>query len=113
MADIFEFTDSNFNEEVLNSGKPVLVDFWADWCGPCHMLAPTIKELAQEFQHKIKVGKLNTDINFEVASRYGIQSIPTLILFSGGKEVARMIGVRPKHDIVQVINQHLQAVAMA
>lgn len=104
MSNVLSFNDSNFNEEVLNSYKPVLVDFWAEWCGPCHMIAPTVEEIANEFSGKIKVGKLNVDDSPMVAAQFGIRSIPTLIVFNNGQEVIRLIGVRPKGEIVT----HLQ-----
>ena len=104
MNKVLNFNDSNFNEEVLNSDKPVLVDFWAEWCGPCHMIAPTVEEIANEFFGKIKVGKLNVDESPMVAAQFGIRSIPTLLLFNNGHELIRLIGVRPKGEIIA----HLQ-----
>ncbi|MFQ5602823.1 MAG: thioredoxin [bacterium] len=113
MEKIKQFSDSNFNDEVLNSDKPVLVDFWAEWCGPCHMLTPTVKELANDFEGKIVVGKVNVDENQGTAAQYGIRSIPTLILYKNGQEVLRLSGVRPKTEIAQHLNYHLsQAVAV-
>ena len=88
-----QFTDSNFDTEVLKSDKPVLVDFWAEWCMPCKMLTPTIDQLATEYQGKAKVVKLNVDENIEISGRYGIRGIPTLVLFNGGQEVDRHVGV--------------------
>jgi thioredoxin 1 len=99
MDKVLQFTDDNFEAEVLKSNTPVLVDFWAEWCGPCHMIAPTVKELAAEFDGKVKVGKLNVDDNQNVAMQFGIRSIPTLLIFKDGQEAARLIGVRPKHEL--------------
>lgn len=107
MDKVLHFNDSTFTDEVLNSDKPVLVDFWANWCGPCHMIAPTIKELAEEFDGKIKVGKLDVDENQHTAAQFGVMSIPTLILFKDGKEATRLVGVRPKSDIAQTIEYFL------
>jgi thioredoxin 1 len=94
-----EFTDDNFEAEVLKSDVPVLVDFWAPWCGPCKMIAPLVEELATEYQGKAKVGKLNTDDNQRVAMSYGVMSIPTLIIFKGGEPAERIVGVQPKAAI--------------
>ncbi len=99
-----EVNESNFREEVLESSMPVLVDFWAAWCMPCRMLAPTIKKLAEENQGKLKVCKLNTDENQHLASQYGIQGIPTLIVFKGGQEVGRTVGVMSKEKIQEKLN---------
>jgi thioredoxin 1 len=98
MAD-FQFSDANFDGEVLKSDKPVLVDFWAPWCGPCRMLAPMVEELSQEYAGKVKVGKLNTDDNSEVATQFRISAIPTLLFFKGGKVVDQLVGVHPKPEI--------------
>lgn len=91
-----QLTDQNFEQEVLKSEKPVLVDFWAAWCGPCQMMGPIINELAEEVKEKYKVGKLNVDENRETASKYGVMSIPTLIIFKDGKEVKQLVGVQSK-----------------
>ncbi|TYP51673.1 thioredoxin [Thermosediminibacter litoriperuensis] len=93
-------TDDNFEQEVLKSDVPVLVDFWAPWCGPCRMMAPVIDELATEYEGKIKVGKLNVDENPNSAGAYGVMSIPTLILFKDGQPAKKMIGFRPKKEII-------------
>lgn len=101
------FTNENFKSEVLDSDIPVLVDFWAVWCGPCKMLAPTIEQLAKEFEGKAKVGKVNVDDNQQLAAQYGIMSIPTIIIFKGGKVVEQFIGVQPKGVYVDALNKHL------
>lgn len=98
------FTDENFNQEVLSSDLPVLVDFYADWCGPCKMLAPVIETLAEEYEGKVKVGKLNVDNAPDVSGRYGIMSIPTLLYFKNGEIVNKTIGVVAKSEIEQVLN---------
>src|SRR5262245_25425884 len=95
-GNVQEFTDANWESEVLGSAEPVLVDFWAPWCGPCRMLAPTIEKLAAEFGDRIKVGKLNTDENVNTPGGLRVSSIPTVIFFKGGKEVARLVGVNPE-----------------
>ncbi len=113
MDKVLYFNDSNFTEDVINSDQPVLVDFWAEWCGPCHMLAPTVKELARDFDSQIKVGKLDVDNNPTTAAQYGIRSIPTLILFKNGQEITRLSGARAKHEIEQTINHFLGQEAIA
>ncbi len=102
---IYHFTDENFNEEVLTSNVPVLVDFYADWCGPCKMLAPVIETLAAEFEGKIKIGKLNVDNAPDTAQKYGIMSIPTLLYFKNGEIVQKTIGVVAKSEIEQTLNR--------
>jgi thioredoxin 1 len=96
-----EFTDSNFDAEVLKSETPVLVDFWAVWCGPCRMIAPIVEDLAKEYSGKVKVGKLDVDNNQQAAIKYGVRSIPTLLIFEGGQVVDTIIGAIPKSQIVQ------------
>jgi thioredoxin 1 len=91
-----EFTDANWSSEVLESSIPVVVDFWAPWCGPCRMLAPTIEKLAAEYQGKVKVGKMNTDENQNTPGELRISAIPTVVVFSAGKEVDRLVGVNPE-----------------
>ena len=98
------FTDENFNEEVLASNIPVVVDFYADWCGPCKMLAPVIEALAGEMEGKVKIGKLNVDDSPETARQYGIMSIPTLLYIKNGEVVNKTVGVISKTEIEQVIN---------
>ncbi|MFO0963916.1 MAG: thioredoxin [Phycisphaerales bacterium] len=99
-ADTLTFTESNFQSEVLQSDLPVLVDFWAEWCGPCRMLGPTIDQIATELKGKAKVGKLDIDQAQMLAASLNIQSIPTVILFKGGKPVNKWVGIRPKNDYV-------------
>jgi thioredoxin 1 len=104
MSNEMEFTESNFSSEVLQSDLPVLVDFWAPWCGPCKMVAPIVHEISTEYAGKIKVGKLNTDDNQMVASQYGIMSIPTLMIFKNGEVVERIIGAQPKEALTGKID---------
>ncbi len=96
MSDVVYVTDSNFDQEIINSDIPAMVDFWADWCGPCKMVGPVVEELAKEYKGKIKIAKLNVDQNREVTTRYGIRNIPTMIFFKGGKVVDTLIGAYPK-----------------
>jgi len=96
-----EVSDSTFEQEVLQAAKPVLVDFWAPWCGPCRMVAPIVEELAQEYDGKVEFVKLNTDDNPNTAVKYGIRSIPTLLVFKGGEPVGQIVGFRPKSDLKQ------------
>jgi thioredoxin 1 len=100
---IVEVSDSTFETEVLKSDKPVLVDFWAEWCGPCRMIAPIVEEIAQEYQDKIKVCKLDVDYNPATAQQFGVMSIPTLIVFKQGKPAARIIGYQPKSKLLDKI----------
>jgi thioredoxin 1 len=99
-----QFTDQNFEEEVLKSSDLVLVDFWAEWCMPCKMLAPTIDKLANDYTGKVKVGKLDTDSNRDVAMRFSISAIPTVILFKGGEIVQRFVGLRQEKDFKEVLD---------
>lgn len=94
-----KLNSENFESEVLNSKKPVLVDFYADWCGPCKMMAPVVEEIAEELQDKVKVGKINVDDNQDLAMEYNVMSIPTLIIFKDGKEDKRFVGVTDKEEL--------------
>jgi thioredoxin 1 len=100
-------TDASFDQDVLSSEKPVLVDFWAPWCGPCRMVAPIVDEIAKDFEGQIKVFKLNTDENPNVASQYGIRSIPTLMLFKDGQKVETVVGAVPKTTLSSTISKYL------
>lgn len=108
MADnVLEFTDANFQADVVSSETPVLVDFWAPWCGPCKMLIPTIEELGADYAGKAKIGKINTDENPQAATEYQVNAIPTVMLFKGGEVVERFVGVTPKEKFVSSIDSHL------
>lgn len=100
-------TDSTFKQEVLDSELPVLVDFWAPWCGPCRMVAPVVDEIAQQYGGQIKVVKVNTDENPSVASQYGIRSIPTLMIFKGGQRVDMVVGAVPKTTLAQTLDKYI------
>jgi thioredoxin 1 len=102
-----ELTDDNFDTEVLKSSVPVLVDFWAPWCGPCRMMAPTIEQIAKEMEGKIKVGKVNIDQHNKYAGQFGIMSIPTFLIFKGGNVVEQMVGVMDKDDMKEKIEKYL------
>ena len=107
MSDLREVSDSSFEKDVLGSDKPVLVDFWAEWCAPCRMLAPTVAAVAEQYGETAQVVKLNVDDNPSTAQRYGIKGIPTLILFRDGKEVERVVGATSKESIAKMIDKHV------
>jgi thioredoxin 1 len=109
MAGVTEVNDQAFEQEILQADMPVLVDFWADWCVPCHMVSPVVEEIGRDKADVLKVAKLNVDDNPESAYRYGVMSIPTLILFKGGQEVSRVVGAKPKDAILREIQEHLTA----
>ena len=102
---VIELTDDNFEDEVVNSDQPVLVDFWAEWCMPCRMLAPTIDELAEEYSGKVKVGKVDTDANRDISVKYGISAIPTIILFNNGEVAKKFVGVTPKPEFKSALDE--------
>ncbi|KFD39889.1 thioredoxin [Schleiferia thermophila str. Yellowstone] len=102
-----ELNETNFEELVLKSDKPVLVDFWAEWCGPCRVIAPTIEELAKDYAGKAVVGKLNVDNNMSIASKFGIRNIPTLLIFKNGEVVDKHVGVASKNVLADKLNKQL------
>ncbi len=102
---VHEFTDGNFDSEVIGADTPVLVDFWAEWCMPCRMLAPTIDQVADEYSGQVKVGKVDTDANREVSMKYGISAIPTVILFKDGEVVRKFVGLTTKDDLAAAISE--------
>jgi len=102
-----EVTDANFESEVLKSEKPVLVDFWAEWCGPCRMISPIVEEIAREYDGTLKVGKIDVDANPQVSMQFGIRSIPTLLIFKGGRVVDQVIGAVPKRVLTEKLSKHL------
>jgi len=101
------FTDASFDKDVLNAEVPVLVDFWAEWCGPCRMMAPTVDQVAVDYAGKVKVGKLDVDTNQQTASRYGIRGIPTLLLFKGGQIVEQKVGAIGKPEFQKMLDKHI------
>ncbi len=102
-----EVTDANFEQEVMKSDMPVLIDFWAAWCGPCKMVAPVVEEIAKEYHGKLKVGKVDVDNNPEISMKFGIRSIPTLMVFKGGKVVEQVIGAVPKRNLMEKVLPHV------
>lgn len=104
---VLEFTDANFETEVINSDQPVLVDFWAEWCQPCRLLTPTIEELAGDYDGKAKIGKVNTDNNRDISVKFGISAIPTVILFKDGEVQKKFVGLTPKEQFSEAINELL------
>ena len=109
-ANVVELTTQNWDQEVVNSDKPVLVDFWAPWCGPCRQLGPTIDRLADTYAGRVKVGKLNTDDNQDMAVKYGISGIPQLLIFKGGDQPKeRIVGLTPERELVKLLDRVLQS----
>jgi thioredoxin 1 len=106
-GNVVEVSDAEFESSIIQSDKPALVDFWAEWCQPCKMLAPTVEEIAGEYIDKVRVAKVNVDDNPATATKFGIRGIPTLLLFKGGKVVQQMVGVKPKSDIIKAIDEIL------
>ena len=104
MGQVTEFSDDTFAAEVLESSQPVLVDFWAPWCGPCRMIAPIVEELAAEYEGAVKIGKINIDDSPRAAQQYGVSSIPTLMVFKGGEVVDRFVGVQPKNRLQEALD---------
>jgi thioredoxin 1 len=107
MANVLDVTETNFDQEVKNSDVPVLVDFWAPWCGPCKALSPVIDELAQDYQGKVKIVKVNTDENVGLAQQYRISGIPCLLIFKNGQQVEQLTGNQRKSVLVEMLNKHL------
>ena len=106
-GNVVEVSDAEFESSIIQSDKPALVDFWAEWCQPCKMLAPTVEEIAGEYVDKVRVAKVNVDDNPATATKFGIRGIPTLLLFKEGKVVQQMVGVKPKADITKAIDEIL------
>ncbi len=104
---VLEFTDQNFQADVIDSAAPVLVDFWAEWCAPCKMIAPAVEALASEYEGRVRIGKLNIDDNPSTPSKFGIRGIPTLMLFKGGEVAEQIVGVKPKADLKAAIDRAL------
>lgn len=108
MSDLLAITESNFETEVLQSDLPVLIDFWAVWCGPCKMIAPIVEELAKEYDGKVKIAKCDVDSNQQVAIKYGIRSIPTLLIFHNGEVAEQIVGALPKSHIIEKLNKVIE-----
>ncbi len=104
MANVMNFESATFDADVIKSNVPVLVDFWAPWCGPCKMIGPIIEEIAGEMGEDVKIGKVNVDNNQELAGQFGVRGIPTIMIFKGGEVAASFVGLRPKEDLVQALN---------
>ncbi len=104
---VFEFTDANFQSEAMDSDQPVLVDFWAEWCGPCRMLTPVIDELAEDYAGRAKIGKVDVDANREVAAKFSIMSIPTIVVLKNGEVVKKFVGVSSKADLAAAIDENI------
>jgi thioredoxin 1 len=107
MSNVIELNDSNFDSEVVKSDKPVLVDFWAEWCGPCKMIAPSVEKISEEYSDKLKVGKLDVDSNPNISSTFGIRSIPTLLIFKNGVPVDQIVGAVSKEVISSKVDNHI------
>ena len=107
MSNVIELNDSNFDDEVVKSDKPVLVDFWAEWCGPCKMIAPSVEKISEEYSDKLKVGKLDVDSNPNISSTFGIRSIPTLLIFKNGSPVDQIVGAVSKEVISAKVDSHI------
>ena len=107
MSAVVVVSDAEFDQTVLKSDKPVMLDFWAEWCQPCKMLSPTVEEIAGEYEDTVRVGKLNVDDNPDTATKYGIRGIPTLLFFKGGQVVQQLVGVKSKSEIKKVIDEDL------
>ncbi|MBC8462354.1 MAG: thioredoxin [Deltaproteobacteria bacterium] len=107
MSDLLQVTDENFDEEIINSNLPAMVDFWAEWCGPCKMVSPAVEELAKEYNGRIKITQMDVDGNRQTPARFGIRNIPTLMLFKGGKVVKTIIGAQPKSHIDEELKKLL------
>ncbi len=108
-AEMIELSAENFDQQVVSSDRPVLVDFWAEWCGPCHAIEPALKEVAAEYENRVVVGKLNVDEHPTIASRYGIRSVPSILLFKNGEVSNQIVGAVPKSSITNLLDQLIQA----
>jgi thioredoxin 1 len=106
----FEVTDANFQDSVIKSEAPVLVDFWAEWCGPCKMIAPVVDEIAKKYEGKLRVGKLDVDSNGEIPQLFDVSGIPTLILFKGGEAVEQIVGFRTRDQLEKIVAPHMEAI---